>query len=133
MSTLTELMQKELKTISHNSPVRDAARHMRDEKVGAMFVEQNGNLIGILTETDIVRRAVAEDRNLSTITAQSIMTTPIATIESTRTVQDAHDMMGDLGVRHLGVAQQSKLVGVVSVRDLLLYFKSVSEPKITQD
>ena len=133
MSTLTELMQKELKKISHNSPVRDAARRMRDEKVGAMFVEQNGNLIGIVTETDIVRRAVAEDRNLSTITAQSIMTTPIATIESTRTVQDAHDMMGDLGVRHLGVTQQSKLVGVVSVRDLLLYFKSVSEPKITQD
>ncbi|MFQ5991067.1 MAG: cyclic nucleotide-binding/CBS domain-containing protein [Nitrospiraceae bacterium] len=133
MSTLTELMQKELKKISYNSPVRDAARRMRDEKVGAMFVEQNGNLIGIVTETDIVRRAVAEDRNLSTITAQSIMTTPIATIESSRTVQDAHDMMGDLGIRHLGVTQQSKLVGVVSVRDLLLYFKSVSEPKITQD
>ena len=133
MSTLTELMQKQLKRISHNSPVRDAARRMRDEKVGAMFVEQNGNLVGILTETDIVRRAVAEDRNLSAITAQSIMTTPIATIESTRTVQDAHDMMGDLGVRHLGVTEQSKLVGVVSVRDLLVYFKSVSEPKITQD
>jgi signal-transduction protein with cAMP-binding, CBS, and nucleotidyltransferase domain len=42
-------------------------------------------------------------------------------------------MMGDLGVRHLGVTEQGKLVGLVSVRDLLVYFKRVSEPKITQD
>ncbi|MEC4668915.1 MAG: CBS domain-containing protein, partial [Nitrospirota bacterium] len=87
----------------------------------------------IVTETDVVRRAVAEDLDLGSLRAQSIMTVPIVTIESIRTVQDAHDMMGDLGVRHLGVTEQGKLVGVVSVRDLLVYFKRVSEPKITQD
>jgi signal-transduction protein with cAMP-binding, CBS, and nucleotidyltransferase domain len=42
-------------------------------------------------------------------------------------------MMGDLGVRHLGVTERGKIVGLLSVRDLLLYFKSVSEPRITQD
>jgi CBS domain-containing protein len=61
------------------------------------------------------------------------MTSPIATIESASSVQDAHDMMGDLGVRHLGVTNKGKLVGLISVRDLLVYFKRVSEPRITQD
>ncbi len=133
MATLVQVMRRELKTIAHHVPIREVAKRMRDERVGALFVEQNGELVGIVTETDVVRRAVAEDLDLSSLRAQSIMTVPIVTIESIRTVQDAHDMMGDLGVRHLGVTEQGKLVGVVSVRDLLVYFKRVSEPKITQD
>lgn len=133
MATLVQLMRRELKTIAHHVPIREVAKRMRDERVGALFVEQNGELVGIVTETDVVRRAVAEDLDLGSLRAQSIMTVPIVTIESIRTVQDAHDMMGDLGVRHLGVTEQGKLVGVVSVRDLLVYFKRVSEPKITQD
>lgn len=133
MATLVQLMRRELKTIAHHVPIREVAKRMRDERVGALFVEQNGELVGIVTETDVVRRAVAEDVDFGSLKAQSIMTVPIVTIESIRTVQDAHDMMGDLGVRHLGVTEQGKLVGVVSVRDLLVYFKRVSEPKITQD
>lgn len=133
MATLVQVMQRELKTIAHDVPIREVAKRMRDGRVGALFVEQNGELVGIVTESDVVRRAVAEDLDLGSLRAQSIMTVPIVTIESIRTVQDAHDMMGDLGVRHLGVTEQGKLVGVVSVRDLLVYFKRVSEPKITQD
>lgn len=133
MSSLSQVMRKELKKIAHDASVRDAAKRMRDERLGSLFVDKGGNLVGIVTETDVVRRAVAEGKDLAKVTVQSIMTSPIVTIESTRTVQDAHDMMGDLGVRHLGVTTGGKLVGLVSVRDLLVYFKRVSEPKITQD
>ncbi|HTK88494.1 MAG TPA: CBS domain-containing protein [Nitrospiraceae bacterium] len=133
MSTLVQVMRKELKQVRHDAVVRDAAKRMRDEKVSSLLVEKNKDLVGIITDTDVVRRAVAEGSDLMKTTVDTIMTSPIATIESLRTVQDAHDMMGDLGVRHLGVTEQGKLVGVVSVRDLLVYFKRVSEPKISQD
>ena len=133
MPNVTRVMRKELKKIAHDASVRDAAKRMRDEHIGSLFVERGDKLVGIVTETDVVRRAVAEGTDLAKVTVQSIMTTPIATIESIRTVQDAHDMMGDLGVRHLGVTEGGKLVGLVSVRDLLVYFKRVSEPRITQD
>jgi CBS domain-containing protein len=126
-------MRKELKQISHDAPVREAAKRMRDERVGSLFVEKGGQLVGIVTDTDVVRRGVAEGGDLSKMTVHSIMTSPIASIESVRTIQDAHDMMGDLGTRHLGVTERGKLIGLVSVRDLLVYFKRVSEPKITQD
>ena len=133
MPNVAQVMRKELKKIAHNVSIRDAAKRMRDEHVGSLFVEKGNNVVGIVTETDVVRRAVAEGSDLGKVTVHSIMTAPIASIESIRTVQDAHDMMGDLGVRHLGVTEGGNLVGLVSVRDLLIYFKRVSEPKITQD
>ena len=133
MSSLALVMRKELKKIPHTTSVREAARRMRDERIGSLLVDNGGKLVGIITETDLVRRGIAEGTDLNKATVQSIMTSPIATIEITRTLQDAHDMMGDIGVRHLGVTDKGKLVGLVSVRDLLVYFKRVSEPKITQD
>jgi len=133
MSTLVQVMRKELKNVRHDVSVKDAAKRMRDEKVSSLLVEKNNDLVGIITDTDVVRRAVAEGSDLAKTAVHTITTSPIATIESLRTVQDAHDMMGDLGVRHLGVTEKGKLVGVVSVRDLLVYFKRVSEPKISQD
>ncbi|WP_447976575.1 CBS domain-containing protein [Candidatus Nitrospira bockiana] len=133
MSTVAQVMRRELKTITSDVSVKDAAGRMRDERVGSLLVERAGSIVGIITDTDVVRRAVANGSDLTKMAVESIMTSPVATIESMRTVQDAHDMMGDLGVRHLGVTEHGKLVGVVSVRDLLVYFKRVSEPKIAQD
>ena len=133
MSTVAQAMRKDLKKTTSTTSVRKAAKLMRDDRVGSLLVEKNGEVVGIVTETDIVRRAVAQGSDLSKMTVQGIMTTPIASIESNRTIQDAHDMMGDLGVRHLGVTEAGTLVGLVSVSDLLISFKSISEPKITQD
>lgn len=133
MSTLRELMRRELKQVPAATPVQEAAKRMRDEGIGSLFIEKGSRLIGIVTDTDVVRRAVADKKDLDRITVEQIMTSPIATIEASRAVQDAHDLMGDLGVRHLGVTEAGKLVGLVSVRDLLVYFKRYSEPKIMQD
>jgi len=133
MATVAQTMRRQLKTVPCDTSVRKAARLMREEKIGSLVVEKNGENVGIVTDTDIVRRAVAEGSDLSKMTVLSIMTSPIATIESNRTIQDAHDMMADLSVRHLGVTEKGTLVGLVSVRDLLISFKSISEPKITQD
>lgn len=133
MATVAQIMRKDPKRIPYTMSVRNAAKKMRDERIGSLLVEKNEELVGIITDTDVVRRAVAGGADLNKLTVQDIMTSPIATIEAMRTVQDAHDMMGDLGVRHLGVTEQGKLVGLISVRDLLVFYKRVSEPKIMQD
>ena len=133
MSTVAQVMCKDVKTIPHTEPVMEAAKRMRNERIGSLLVEKNGSLIGIVTDTDVVRRAVAEGADLNRLAVEKIMTSPLVSIESVRTIQDAHDMMGDHQVRHLTVTDAGRIVGVVSVRDLLVYFKSVSEPKITQD
>ena len=133
MSTVAHIMRKNPKTVGPGTSVRSAAKRMRDERVGSLFVKKRNQLVGIVTDTDVVRRAVASSKDLNKLTVEDIMTTPIATIEGTRTMQDAHDMMGDLGVRHLGVTNGGTIVGVISVRDLLVFYQRNSEPKITQD
>jgi signal-transduction protein with cAMP-binding, CBS, and nucleotidyltransferase domain len=84
------------------------------------------------------------NKPLGKLTVEKIMTSPICTIEGNQKVDEAQDMMGDLGVRHLGVTQGGEIVGVVSVRDVLMFYKryaqskiapvvTYSEPKIAQD
>jgi CBS domain-containing protein len=144
MSTVSQIMAKRPKSIGPKTSIASAAKSMRTARVGSLLVKKGKKLTGIVTDTDIVRRAVASGKPLGKLTVEKIMTTPICTIEGNQSVDDAQDMMADLGVRHLGVTKNGEIVGVISVRDLLLHYKryaqsnispgeTYSEPKISQD
>ena len=133
MSTLPGIMCKNLQTVPGDTLVADAAQRMRERRIGSLLIEKQGEYVGIVTDTDIVRKAVAEGKDLTKMTLENIMAAPLLTIESIRSVHDAHDMMADHGVRHLVVCEAGKVVGMLSARDLLVYFKGMSEPKIAQD
>ena len=144
MSTVSKIMSKQPKTVGPSVSIVSAAKKMKAARVGSLFVKKGKNLVGIVTDTDIVRRAVAASKPLGKMTVDKIMTSPICTIEGTQSVDDAQDMMGDLGVRHLAVTKAGEIVGVVSVRDVMMFYKryaqskispvmGYSEPKISQD
>jgi len=138
MSNLAEVMRKNVKSVKHTSPISEAAQLMKQEKVSALLVKQNNEFVGILTDTDIVRKGVAESKDLTSMTVGSIMTTPFVTIESHQSPGEAQEMMSNEGVRHLVVREGKTITGVVSIRDLLVFYKqhvepTYSEPKIGID
>ena len=144
MSTIAKIMNKNPKSVGPKMSIASAAKTMRAARVGSLFVKKGKQLVGVVTDTDIVRRAVASGKPLGKLTVEKIMTTPICTIEGSQSIDDAQDMMADLGVRHLGVTKNGQISGVISVRDLLLHYKryaqskistevTYDEPKITQD
>jgi signal-transduction protein with cAMP-binding, CBS, and nucleotidyltransferase domain len=133
MSTVSRIMTKSPKTIGPKTSVVSAAKAMRTARVGSLFVKKGKQLVGIVTDTDIVRRAVSTNKNLGKMTVEKIMTTPICSIEGSKPVDDAQDMMGDLGVRHLAVTQEGAIVGVISVRDLLMHYKRYAQSKISTE
>lgn len=144
MSTVAQIMTKRPKAIGPKTSIVSAAKTMRTARVGSLLVKKGKQLVGIVTDTDIVRRAVATSKPLGKLTVDKIMTTPLCTIEGSQPVDDAQEMMGDLGVRHLAVTKGGAIVGVVSVRDVMLSYRkyaqikvpvevSYSEPKIGQD
>ena len=104
MGTIAQVMTKEPKTVGPAMSVRSAAKHMRDAGIGSLFVKKGKAIVGIVTDTDLVRRAMATSKDLDKLTVDDIMTSPVCTIEGMRTVSDAHDMMGST-CQHLGVTQ----------------------------
>ena len=133
MSTVAAIMSKKPKTVGPSLSVVGAAKKMKTARVGSLLVKKGKKLIGIVTDTDIVRRAVSANKPLGKMTVEKIMTTPICTIEGSQSVDDAQDMKADLGVRHLGVTKDGEIVGVISVRDLLFYYKRYAQSKISPE
>lgn len=133
MSTVAMIMSKKPKTVGPAVSIVSAAKKMKTARVGSLLVKKGKKLVGIVTDTDIVRRAVSNNKPLGKMTVEKIMTTPICTIEGSQSVDDAQDMMADLGVRHLGVTQEGEIVGVISVRDLLFFYKRYAQSKISPE
>ena len=129
---LSQIMRKTLKSIPAATSISDAAQKMREEKIGALLVERKGDFIGLLTDTDIVRKGVGTKKNLDHTTVEQLMGTNSPSIQVSKTSHEAYDLMGDLGVRHLLICENDKIVGLVSMRDLLVHFRSY-EPNLGVD
>ncbi len=129
MITIAEVMSRDVKTTMAETSIAEAAKRMRDYRVGALLVEKEGQPVGIVSDTDVVRKAVAEEKELATMTVESIMT-PLHTIHPTQTLLEAQDMMRYRGVGHLAVREAGNVVGILSIGDLAAYFTWLSERKV---
>ena len=112
-------------TVERDTDVQTAAGIMRDRRINSLFVTNGKEIIGILTDTDMVRRVVAAEVDFLTTTAEKIMSAPILTIEGDKSVLDASDLMAKTRIRHLGVTQDGKLIGMISVRDILVFLTNL--------
>ncbi len=126
MATVGQLMTKNLSVIREDASLHEAARQMQSQRIGSLLVEKEDEYIGIITETDVVR-AVAEQQEVGQLSVQGLMSSPIISIETKLSPQYARDLMADRHIRHLGVREHGEIVGIISVRDLLAYFKTVAK------
>jgi len=122
---LAVMMSRRILTASPSTTVVQAARTMSDAKIGALLViEEDGRYIGIISETDLVRKVLAAERESSQVLVSEVMMAPIITIEIDRSAHEASDLMAERAIRHLAVTEDGRIVGMLSVRDLLRYFKN---------
>ncbi|MBK5282628.1 MAG: CBS domain-containing protein [Nitrospiraceae bacterium] len=112
-------------TVARDTDAQTAARIMRDRGIGSLFVTNGKEIVGILTDTDMVRRVVAAGADTHKTTVEQIMSAPILTIEANKTVLDANDLMAQTHTRHLGVTLGGNLVGMISVRDLVVFLTNL--------
>jgi len=124
MRPLAVMMKRNPRSISPEATLAEAATMMRDTRVGAILVAEQGTFIGIISETDLVRKAMAGQLNAAQAKVRAIMSSPVITIEQDRSAHDASDLMAEKGIRHLAVTEDGRIVGIVTVRDLLRYFKN---------
>ena len=121
---LAVMMKRNPRTISPEATLVEAAAMMRDTRVGAILVAEHGAFVGIISEADLVRKVMAAQRDPVRERVRSVMSSPVITIEQDRSAHDASDLMAEKGIRHLAVTEDGQIVGIVTVRDLLRYFKN---------
>ena len=106
-------------TIGIDEPVLTAITMMADRYIGALLVMDGDNLIGIVSERDYARKIVLMGRSSSATPVRDIMTTPVISVSPADTVETCMRLCTDSRVRHLPVVEAGKLVGLVSIGDLV--------------
>lgn len=120
MKQIGELIEGQILTVIEPTlSVRAAAQRMAERSIGAVAVVEGGALAGIFTERDIMARVVARGLNPDDIEVGSVMTRDLVVAGPAERVDSALQKMHAIGSRHLPVIDDGKLVGMISIRDLL--------------
>src|SRR3990172_1076445 len=120
MRLVREVMSSELQWVRKDGWVRGAAEFMARHGVGSLLVsDDDGAPAGILTESDLVRRVIAADRNPGAMLVHEAMTTSLVTIDEEASPNAAGDLRAERAIRHLAVTRGGRVCGMLSVRDLL--------------
>jgi CBS domain-containing protein len=119
--TVKQLMTPYPVVVDAATPVAQCARLMDDRDIGALGVMHEGQLVGVLTDRDIVVRAVARDRDLGTISAGELASPGVVAVSSDAPVEEAERRMRERAVRRLFVvADDGRPLGILTLDDLIV-------------
>ena len=115
-------MARQIQSIAADATVQQAAKKMLKLKIGSLLVVRGKQHVGIVTRTDMTTKVVAAGVDTNFHRVESIMSTPIIFIDAHAPLQEADRVMNVKRIRHLVVQERGQVVGIISVRDLILYF-----------
>jgi CBS domain-containing protein len=135
MKTISQLLQAkggEIHSITPEARVFDALRLMADKNVGALVVLDNGKLAGIFSERDYARKVILLGKSSHDIPVRDIMTGKVITVHPGQTVEECMALMTEKRIRHLPVTEGERLIGVLSIGDLVKEVIAEQEQTIKQ-
>lgn len=122
LAEVGNFMSSPVMRIDAAASVQDAAILMQGNNVGSLIVEEYGDDIGIVTEKDFTQKVLAKGKNPESVKVTDIMTKPILTMDKYMPVEEANRFMKNNKIRHLPITDDGKIVGMLSIKDLVSYF-----------
>jgi CBS domain-containing protein len=122
MKTVRQLLDAkggQVHAIGPDARVFDALKLMAEKDVGALVVLDNGKLVGIISERDYARKVILHGKSSHDIAVREIMTAKVVTMQPAQTVEDCMAVMTSRRIRHLPVTDGGRLIGVLSIGDLV--------------
>jgi CBS domain-containing protein len=133
MATLRDLWKdRKVFSVDAARTVLEAARFMKEHNIGALPVLRNGELVGIISERDIMNRVVAAARTPGTTAVAEVMTANPRGVSPDETVEECLYIMREFGFRHLPIVEGKEVKGLVSVRDILMHQAAEAEGREQQ-
>jgi CBS domain-containing protein len=122
----------EVYSIAPSATVYEALEKLADNDIGALLVMDGPTLVGLLSERDYARKVILKGYSSMDLTVAEIMSSPVVTVDPTSTVDDCMHCMTDQRCRHLPVVSEGKVIGVVSIGDLVNWIINVQDMTIHQ-
>ncbi len=119
VNQLLNTIQSDFFSVTPNSLVIDAIKMMNEKEVGALLVIENDNLVGIMSERDYTRKVILNNRSSSETNVNEIMTSDLKIVNSSQTINECMVIMSNNHIRHLPVVDNNKIIGLLSVIDVL--------------
>jgi len=122
MKTLKQLLEakgREVYTIEPGARVFDALKMMADKGVGALMVTEGGRIAGVVSERDYARKVILHGKSSHELQVRDIMTGKVITVHPGQSVEECMALMTEKRIRHLPVTEGERLVGVLSIGDLV--------------
>ena len=113
-----DVMVKEVITISENSTVKEAAEVMNKFEIGCLIAVRKGKAIGIITERDLLKRVVADTRDVTKTEVKDVMSSPLVIVEPSMDLEEAVKLMFQMKIKKLPVVDGKRLVGLISLTDI---------------
>ena len=106
-------------TTTPDTLIVDAVKEMAKKKVGALIVMLNDEIKGVITEQDFSRRVILADLDTASTNVKDVMTFPVEVISPQQSINDGMSIMTEKRIRHLPVIHENKLIGLISIGDLV--------------
>jgi CBS domain-containing protein len=135
MTTVRQLLDRKDRavfSVGPEAPVLEAIRAMADHHVGALLVMTGEVLAGIVSERDYARKVILRGRSSSDTPVRDIMTSPVLTVSPETSVEQCMQLVTDRRVRHLPVVEAGRVVGMVSIGDLVKAVIAEQQQQIEQ-
>ena len=106
-------------SIDAQTTVEEGAKYLCEKNISSLLVKENGEYVGIVTKTDLVKRVIAKGLDPKTTRMYSVMSKPIIAMDHYLTRRDAHEFMIGKNIKHLSVTKDGKTVGMLTLKDML--------------